>query len=116
MRVWNHVCAVAIIHPEDDPGKVLAEVKVGYPVKVFENGVNLIGGNWGFPDQADHRGPLDTLRAQLFDELTLTPKLKNTGKLVELGIITQATQYQTHTEEAAAADERLLGRIKKEII
>ena len=68
-RVIESITSVGIIYRATNPAEIFLEAKDdGLPVKLFRRGLCPIGGNWiGGSD----RGPLNTFRRELEEELTL---------------------------------------------
>lgn len=86
----NNVASVAIIYPTEDPSQVFhCEYDEGYPTVVFRRKDNPMGGNWIGPLAASDRGPKDTLRRELEEELVLSGPPADQSELVDLGLLDQ---------------------------
>ena len=116
----NNVASVAIIYPRDDPEQVfLCEYDSGYRAVVFRGMYNPPGGNWIGPLAASDRGPLDTIRRELKEELVLGGAPADRLELVSLGLVDQVDpneKVQGGTlVNVDPNDARMLGRIRSSI-
>lgn len=95
MKNILNIASVAIVYKASDPSKIFLEIKDNtHPLLLVRNKFCFIGGNWIGKEAISDKGPLDTIRRELKEELTLTKKNVNTKELVELGIATQSEEYQ----------------------
>lgn len=91
-RKFRHLTAVAIIFDQRDPTRLFMEMKDdGLPMIAFRRHFNFIGGNWiGEPAKSDF-SPLDTLRREITEEISLDRPMRSATELVQLDLSSEAT-------------------------
>lgn len=118
MRRITNMASVAIIYRKKQPEEIFIEKKDGgHPVKLVRHQLCPIGGNWIGQDAKFDKTPLDTLRRELEEELTLYRPMRTTHELELLGL-TNAEVFSPTTissAEITGQDQHDLGALKKEI-
>jgi len=106
VRTVNNVSSVGIIFRASDPSQVFLEVKDdGHPIALVRRQLCLIGGNWiGDSAKAD-KGPLDTFRREVEEELTFDRPTRDTLELRQLGQVAESSVMAPTPRNAVSVSE-----------
>lgn len=91
IRVSN-ICGVGIIYKQSNPEHIFLEVKDdGYPQKVMQRKMCLIGGNWIGEAARSDVSPEHTFGRELQEELSFERPIRTSLELVQLGVADMQT-------------------------
>jgi hypothetical protein len=94
----NNISSVCFVFRAANPRELFLEVKDdGHPIPLVHGQLCPIGGNWIGADAVADKGPLDTIRRELKEELTLDRPMRETGEMVSLGLADQEIAPQQAT-------------------
>ena len=72
LRAISNISSVAFIYRASNPSEIFFEIKDdGHPIKLVRRTLCPIGGNWIGESARGDRGPLDTVRREIREELSL---------------------------------------------
>ena len=101
----TNLSSVAIIFRALNPSEIFIEVKDnGYPIEVFRHCLCPIGGNWIGEASKNDKNPLDTVRRELNEELTLERMVSSTHELNLLGFKPEFNFYKTSRKDYTPSD------------
>ena len=112
------ITAAGIIHPYNDPSKIFIEMKdKTHPKKAFRMKLSCIGGYWIGEAAKNDRGPDETFRREVGEELSLEKAIENT---LELSLIFKDFIPESYNVERAGVpvtdeDDQDLEMLKAEI-
>ncbi len=118
-RSVTNIASVGIIYRKSDPREIFIEVKDdGHPIKLVRRQLCVIGGNWIGDGAKQDRGPLDTFRRELEEELSFDRPLKTGGDLQALGLLAEAEIFAPSPEptKKVSVDDRTQLKYLKAVI
>ncbi|MEK9173236.1 MAG: hypothetical protein AAB594_01525 [Patescibacteria group bacterium] len=114
----NNIASVGIIYRESNPAEIFLEEKDGgYPVKLFQNCLCPIGGNWIGEIAKSDKNTFSTFRREIEEELSLSNGAASNLELNLLGIISKEKEHLvSHGQrKPEARDAESLSKVKEEI-
>lgn len=114
----NNISSVTIIARAAKRNQIFIEVKDdGYPLRVFRRCLCPIGGNWIGQAARQDRNPLDTVRREINEELSLDKRTASMLELSLLGMKPEKNFYQTPSfdQPAEEAEIKVLNELKRVI-
>lgn len=105
------ISSVALMFRAANPAQVFLEMKDdGYPLKMMRRKLFFIGGNWIGEDAKADQGPLNTVRREILEEISLKPKAHDHNELALMGWLVdtpEAPEYTPAAQDSASADDVL---------
>lgn len=117
-RKVTNISAAALVYRLAEPFEIFAEFKDNtHPLKLVRNSLCLIGGNWVGESAKSDRGPLDTLKRELSEELTIAKATVSRKELEDLGFDENADpSAEVIAQRGSVDDVRRLNEIRRAII
>lgn len=86
-RAIRNIASVGIIFRQSNPSQIFLEMKDdGHPIKLVRRQLCFIGGNWIGEEARKDRGPLDTFRRELIEEISFERPIRDSVELALLGL------------------------------
>lgn len=114
----TNISAVGIIFNKSNPAALFLERKdKTYPIEAFRENLGLVGGNWIGKSAKKDRGPLDTFRREIEEEISLRKIDATTLELKLLGIIKKEKRYRVpwDSPRPTKSDLKTLKEVKRSI-
>lgn len=105
------ISSAAVMYRAANPAQVFLEMKEdGYPLKMMRRKLFFIGGNWIGEDAKKDQGPLDTVKREILEEISLGHPARDRNELALMGLFTdapEAPEYAATIQDSASADDAL---------
>lgn len=87
------ISSAALMFRAANPAQIFLEMKDDtYPLKMMRRKLFFIGGNWIGEDAKEDQGPLDTVRREIFEEISLKRQTHDPSELVLMGLLVGAPE------------------------
>lgn len=112
------ISSAAVMYRAANPAQIFLEMKDdGYPLKMMRRKLFFIGGNWIGEDAKTDQGPLDTVRREITEEISLEHPARDRNELTLMGWLvdtSETPEYAPAARDSASTDDALrLKEIKR---